>query len=54
MSLHNRKRLIDIEDKLMVVVGGRSRARIVRDFGMDMDTLLCLKWISKKKKKKAK
>ena len=28
--------------------GGRGGGRIIRDFGMDMDTLLYLKWIAYK------
>ena len=43
MNLQNRQRLTDIENKLMIEGEG-----IVREFGMDMYTLLCLKWITNK------
>ena len=42
--LQNRKRLTDLENELMV-----ARGRIVREFGMDMYTLLYLKWITNTK-----
>ena len=42
MNLQNRKRLTDLENKLMVA-GGKG---IVRDFGKDMYTLLYLEWIT--------
>ena len=38
----NRKRLTDLENKLMVA------RRIVREFEMDMYTLSYLKWITNK------
>ena len=38
----NKKRLTDLENKLMVARG----EGIVREFGMDMYTLLYLKWIT--------
>ena len=41
--LQNRKRLTDLENELIVAGPGG----IIREFGMDMDTLLYLKWISK-------
>ena len=43
-NLQNRKRLTDLENKLMVA-GGKG---IVRDFGKVMYTLLYLKWITNK------
>ena len=48
MNLQNRKRLTDLENKLMVARGEGRREGIVREFGMDMYTLLYLKWISNK------
>ena len=41
--------LIDLENKLMLL-GGRVGGGSVREFGMDMCTLLYLKWIIKKKR----
>ena len=41
--------LIDLENKLMLL-GGRVGGGTVREFGMDMCTLLYLKWIIKKKR----
>ena len=46
MNLQNRKRLTDLENKLMVARGEGRREGIVREFGMDMYTLLYLKWIT--------
>ena len=40
----NKKRLTDLENKLMVARG----EGIVREFGMDMYTLLYFKWITSK------
>ena len=42
MNLKNRKRFTDLEEELMVARG----EGIVREFGMDMCTLLYLKWIT--------
>ena len=42
--LQNRNRLIDIEN--MVVKGEELGEEIVRESGMDMSTLLYVKWIS--------
>ena len=44
MNLQNRNRLADSKNELMVA-GGKG---IVREFGMDMYTLLYLKWITNK------
>ena len=41
MSLQNKNRLTDLENEL-TVTGGRVGEGIVRESGMDMDTLLCL------------
>ena len=46
MNLQNRERLTDLENEHMVV-GGRMGGRD-REFGKDMYTLLCLKWITSK------
>ena len=49
MNLQNRKRLTDLENELMVVGGGKDGGKeIVKEFGMDMCTLLYLKWITTK------
>ena len=48
MYLQNRNRLTDLENELMVTRGGRWGERIVREFGIDMYTLLYLKWITNK------
>ena len=48
MNLQNRKRLTDLENKLMVARGEGRREGIVREFGMDMYTLLYLKRITNK------
>ena len=37
-------RLTDLEDQLRVPKWGRMGEGIVREFGMDMDTLLYLTW----------
>ena len=42
--LQNRNRLIDIEN--MVAKGEELEEEIVRESGMDMSTLLYVKWIS--------
>ena len=48
--LQNRKRLTDLENKLTVagIKGGRMGKGIVREFGMDMYTLLYFNWITNK------
>ena len=43
MNLKNRKRLTDEENKLMVTRGEGGREWIVKEFGMNMYTLLYLK-----------
>ena len=43
MNLQNRKRLTDLENKVMVARGEGRREGIVREFGMDMYTLLYFK-----------
>ena len=52
MNLQSRKRLTDLENKLMVaegwLSGGGWREGIARDLGMDMYTLLYLTWITNK------
>ena len=48
--LQNRKRLTDLENELLVA-GGVGKAwgeGTVKEFGMDTDTLLYLKWITSK------
>ena len=46
--LQNRNRLTGLENKL-VVAGVRERGKgIAREFGMDMYTLLHLKWVTNK------
>ena len=42
-----KHRLTDLENELMVVGWGRTGGR-VREFGMDMYTLLYFKWIANK------
>ena len=44
----NRNRLTDLENKLMVTRGEGLGGGIVREFGIDMYTLLYLKWIINK------
>ena len=44
MNLQNRKRFTDLENKLMVA----GEEGIVREFEMDMYTLLYFKWITSK------
>ena len=49
INLECRKRLTDLENELMVVGGGKDGGKeIVKEFGMDMCTLLYLKWITTK------
>ena len=46
INLECRKRLTDLKNELMVAGGGKDGGgeEIVREFGMDMYTLLYLKW----------
>ena len=46
MNLHNRKKLTDLENELTVVGGKDGKERIIGEFGIDMYTLLYLKWIA--------
>ena len=46
--LQNRNRLTDLENKLMLTSGEGWGEGIVREFGIDMYTLLYLKWITNK------
>ena len=46
--LQSSNRFPDLEHELMVASGERPGERIVREFGMDMYTLLYLKWIINK------
>ena len=48
MNLKNRKRLIDLENKFMVAGQEGEGEGMVRELGMDMHTLLYLKWIFNK------
>ena len=48
MNLQSRKRLIELENELIVAVGQGWGEGIVREFGMDIYTLLYLKWINNK------
>ena len=47
-ELQNRKRLTAFENKLMVAGGDGWEERILGEFGMDMYTLLYLKWRTNK------
>ena len=48
-NLLTKQRLTDLENKLMVAGAGEGRGGgIVREFGMDVYTLLYLKWITNK------
>ena len=47
-NLKNTKRLTDLENELMVVSREGRRKGIARKFGMDLYTLLYLKWITHK------
>ena len=49
MNTLTKQKLTDLENKPMLLAG-RVRGGTVREFGMDMCTLLHLKWIIKKKK----
>ena len=48
MNLKNRKRLIDLENKFMVAGQEGEGEGMVTELGMDMHTLLYLKWIFNK------
>ena len=49
MNLLTKQRLTDLENKLTVAGAGEGRGGgIVREFGMDVYTLLYLKWITNK------
>ena len=47
-NLQNTKRLTDLENELMVVNREGRGEGIARKFGMDLYTLLYLKWITNK------
>ena len=44
----NKNKYTDLENKLMVTRGEGNWGGIVREFGIDMYTLLYLKWITNK------
>ena len=44
--IYKTNRFTDLGTKLMVTGVGRVRERIAREFGMDVYTLLYLKWIT--------
>ena len=46
--LQNRNKLTDLHSELMVMGGGQRGKGIVSKFGMDVYTLLYLKWITNK------
>ena len=46
--LQNRNRHTDIENKLMVIKGERLGGGINWEFGIEMYTLICIKWITNK------
>ena len=48
MNLQNRNRLTDLENQFMVIRREGWREGMVREFGMDMYTLLYLKWSANK------
>ena len=48
MNLQNRNRLTDLENEFMVIRREGWREGMVREFGMDMYTLLYLKWRANK------
>ena len=49
MNLQNRKRLTDLEKELMVTRGeGGGGEGIFRELGIDLYTLLYLRWITNK------
>ena len=48
MNLQSRKRLTDLENELMVASGEEWEEEIVRELGINMYTLLYLKWITNK------
>ena len=43
MNLQNRKKHTDLEDEFLVAGGEKQEEAIVREFGMDMYTLLYIK-----------
>ena len=45
-NVYLQNRLTDFENEIMV--GSSREERILREFGMNMYTLLCLKWITNK------
>ena len=47
-NLYNRNRLTNLENKLMVSRAEGWEGRTVRELGIDMYTLLHLKWITNK------
>ena len=47
-NLQSRKRLTDLENELMIVERKCLGGEIVRKFGIDMGTLLYLKWVTNK------
>ena len=48
MNLQNRNRLTDLEKWNLLFSGGKMQKGIVREFGMNMYTLLYLKWVTNK------
>ena len=48
MNLQNRNRLANVENKLMISKAEGWERGIVREFGIDMYTLLYFKWITNK------
>ena len=48
MNLQNRNRLTDLEKWNLLLSGGKMWEGIVREFGMNMYTLLYLKWVTNK------
>ena len=48
MYLCNRNILTDLENEIMVVRGKKKGEEIVREFGINMHTLLYLKWVTNK------
>ena len=48
MNLQNRNRLTDLENQFMIIRREGWREGMVREFGMDMYTLLYLKWSANK------
>ena len=46
--MQNRKRFTDLKTELVVAWGMYWEEGIVREFGIDLYTLLCLRWITNK------